>query len=97
MTNRAQVYQLYYAWEGSDQDALFNGLGYEVLDELKTFGDTLGVNNEFVYLDYADIGQNPLKSYGADNVNKLKAAAKKYDPKGIFQTIVPGGFKISNI
>ncbi|KAL9024541.1 MAG: hypothetical protein Q9196_006446 [Gyalolechia fulgens] len=49
---------------------------------------------DFVYLNYADISQPVLQSWGSSNVNKLKAASKKYDPSGVFQTQVPGGFKI---
>jgi len=30
-------------------------------------------------------------------VKKMKAAAKKFDPSGVFQKLVPGGFKISNV
>jgi hypothetical protein len=50
-----------------------------------------------LYLDYADTTQDPLKSYGSENVEKMKAAAKKYDPFGVFQDLVPGGFKISKV
>jgi hypothetical protein len=50
-----------------------------------------------LYLDYADITQNPLASYGAENVKKMKEAAKKYDPSEVFQKLVPGGFKISKV
>jgi hypothetical protein len=32
-----------------------------------------------------------------ENVEKMKAAAKKYDPSGVFQKLVPGGFKISKV
>ncbi|KAL8879214.1 MAG: hypothetical protein Q9198_003133 [Flavoplaca austrocitrina] len=33
---------------------------------------------------------------GTQNVAKLQAAIKKYDPMGLFQTNVPGGFKLFN-
>ena len=49
---------------------------------------------DFIYLNYADISQRVLQSWGSSNVNKLKAASKKYDPSGVFQRQVPGGFKI---
>jgi len=48
-------------------------------------------------LNYADNTQDPLASYGSASVKKMKAAAKKYDPSGVFQKLVPGGFKISNV
>jgi hypothetical protein len=55
----------------------------------------LGVNRNYIYLNYAGPFQNPIASYGAANVAHLKAASKKYDPHGLFQTGVPGGFKLS--
>lgn len=52
---------------------------------------------DWQYLNYAAPSQDPLGSYGAENVEKLRAVAKKYDPEGIFQTRFPGGFKISKV
>lgn len=51
----------------------------------------------WVYLNYADSTQDPLKSYGTTNVNFIKKVAAKYDPKAIFQNKVPSGWKISKI
>lgn len=39
--------------------------------------------------------QNPIASYGADNVAKLKATALKYDPGKVFQTLQGNGFLVS--
>ncbi|KAH8647854.1 hypothetical protein BX600DRAFT_484441 [Xylariales sp. PMI_506] len=39
--------------------------------------------------------QDPLGSYGAANLAKIHAAARKYDPKGVFQMRSPGGFKVT--
>lgn len=47
------------------------------------------------FMNYADAYQDPLASYGADNVEKIRAAARRVDPKGIFQTKAPGGFKVT--
>ena len=52
---------------------------------------------DWVYLNYADPSQNPLASYGVENLQKMKDVAAKYDPKGVFQKLCPGGFKISNV
>ena len=51
-----------------------------------------GVYNPFIYLNYADKSQDPFASWNAKK--HLLAVSKKYDPKGIFQTKVPGGFKL---
>ncbi|EFX03777.1 FAD-binding domain containing protein [Grosmannia clavigera kw1407] len=49
---------------------------------------------DFVYTNYADGSQGVYQSWGAENVAKLQAVSKEYDPEGIFQTRVPGGFKV---
>ena len=51
----------------------------------------------YVALNYADASQNPLASYGKENVKFLRGVAEKYDPTGFFQYRVPGGFKISRV
>lgn len=51
---------------------------------------------DFVYTNYADGSQGVYQSWGAKNVAKLRAASKKYDPEGVFQKRVPGGFKVFN-
>jgi hypothetical protein len=56
-----------------------------------------GGNLDWKHLNYADKSQNVLAAYGADNVRKMKEAAAKYDPEQVFQKLVPGGFKISEV
>ncbi|KAH6616246.1 hypothetical protein C7974DRAFT_401462 [Boeremia exigua] len=62
---------------------------------MKEYAASLDGLVDFAYLNYADGSQDPLGSYGPANVAKIRAAAAKYDPKQIFQTRAPGGFKIS--
>lgn len=54
----------------------------------------MGLQRKWIYLNYAERDQDPIGSYGSENVGKLQAASKKYDPTGLFQTNVPGGFKL---
>jgi hypothetical protein len=64
---------------------------------VEAFAESVGSNEEFVYLPYADSTQDPIGSYGADNVKYLKEMSKKYDPDGFFQRMVPGGFKVNRV
>ncbi|KAH8654974.1 hypothetical protein BGZ60DRAFT_519104 [Tricladium varicosporioides] len=48
----------------------------------------------WVYLNYADKEQDVINSYGVQNVAKLRAVARKFDPTGFFQKIQPGGYKL---
>ncbi len=52
---------------------------------------------DFIYLNYAGDDQDPLGSYGASNIELMKDVAAKYDPAGVFQTRVSGGYKISRV
>ncbi|KAF2730743.1 FAD-binding domain-containing protein [Polyplosphaeria fusca] len=56
-----------------------------------------GADVDFVYLNYAEGMQDPLGSYGEENVAFLKGVASKYDPNSWWQTRVPGGFKVSRV
>lgn len=76
---------------------MFNQLANSALEELTTYSKSIGAENEFIYLNYANSNQNPLSTYGPENVEFIRTVAKKYDQTGVFQTQVPGGFKISAV
>ncbi|KAI9868557.1 MAG: hypothetical protein M1830_005645 [Pleopsidium flavum] len=91
------LFQIYLAWNGAKQDDFLQRTGDWLISELDTYAQSIGKANPYIYLDYAYKTQKPLESYGKENVKKIRAAAKKYDPEGVFQTMVPGGFKISKV
>ncbi|KAI6263969.1 hypothetical protein MCOR14_011784 [Pyricularia oryzae] len=66
------------------------------VDSIKTFAVENGADDEFLFLNYADLSQNPLGSYGDKNIAFMEEVASKYDPNGVFQQNMPGGFKLSN-
>ncbi|CAK7237138.1 hypothetical protein SEUCBS140593_009856 [Sporothrix eucalyptigena] len=88
---------LYISWVGEEHDELFESRAIQMKDDLHAYAASVGGDNEYIYLDYADETQDPLGSYGAANVAKMRAVARKYDPTGVFQHMVPGGFKISKV
>ncbi|TGJ87291.1 hypothetical protein E0Z10_g1486 [Xylaria hypoxylon] len=55
---------------------------------------SLGQLDPFLYINYAAPWQNPIKSYGPDNVARLQRVRWKYDPNRVFTDMNPGGFKI---
>ncbi|KAL1614226.1 hypothetical protein SLS56_012166 [Neofusicoccum ribis] len=91
------VFLAVFTWEDATKDSLFHSAAEQLIEDVVEFSRSLGKDNEWIYLNYADKDQNPLESYGPENVAKIRAAAVKYDPDGVFQTLVPGGFKISEI
>ncbi|OAL23718.1 hypothetical protein AYO20_10923 [Fonsecaea nubica] len=67
--------------------------------EMKRFhtSDGKAATVDYLYANYADMTQDPLGSYGPENVAFMKEVARKYDPEVFWQKRVPGGFKISRV
>lgn len=75
-------------------DALVQGTIQDIVKKQKALLNSKGYLVDFIYLNYADIAQDVLGSWGTANLNFLRAVSKKYDPNGVFQTRVPGGYKL---
>ncbi|KAF6812975.1 FAD binding domain-containing protein [Colletotrichum musicola] len=69
----------------------------EMAGAVHEYAESVDGAEDLVYLNYANTRQDVFASYGADNVKYLREVAAKYDPNGVFQTRIPGGFKISRI
>ncbi|KAF2164260.1 hypothetical protein M409DRAFT_25603 [Zasmidium cellare ATCC 36951] len=91
------LWEAYLKWQGQEQDELFQAQATFLRNEISEYTKSIASDNPWLYLNYADAAQNPLEGYGEANVNKIRAASKKYDPNGVFQYMVPGGFKISAV
>jgi len=86
--------QVVFLFEGAEAT---EGLQTELKDYIKIFeamAEKNGVAHNFVYLNYAAAFQDPLGAYGAEQLKGLRDVARKYDPRGMFQKQVIGGFKI---
>ncbi|KAL2005552.1 hypothetical protein VTN00DRAFT_10045 [Thermoascus crustaceus] len=93
-TENLVLFQFNAAWEHAEDDALFYNAGDTMINKLTAYAKEIDKYNEFLYLNYASSNQDPLDGYGVENVRKLQAVSKKYDPRGVFQQLVPGGFKL---
>ncbi|KAL8845925.1 MAG: hypothetical protein Q9221_008946 [Calogaya cf. arnoldii] len=81
-------------WTLASDDAAITAAANNFLASAKAAAAKAGLSNEYVYLNYAAPGQDPVSGYGAGNKANLKSVSKKYDPDQIFQKAVPGGFKL---
>ncbi|KAK2616399.1 hypothetical protein QQS21_000640 [Conoideocrella luteorostrata] len=82
------------AYNRESDDALVQGTINNIVEKQKALLRSKGYLVDFIYLNYADISQDVLGSWGSANLNKLKGVSKKYDPKGVFQYTSPGGYKL---
>jgi hypothetical protein len=83
---------LYWQNESDDQTVL--STAREIIEAIDKDASLKGSNVPFKYLNYAFNFQDPISSYGPENQKKLRDASRKYDPDGLFQKGVPGGFKL---
>ena len=50
---------------------------------------------KYRYLNDASRDQNPLATYGTENLQRLKQIAIRYDPGEVFQKLQNDGFLVS--
>lgn len=81
-------------WIGSAYDEAVATWVEETAHKLNKAAQEAGVYDPFNYMGDAAGFQSIFPGYGEKNHKELQAIAKKNDPHGVFQTLMPGGFKV---
>ncbi|KAI9155659.1 FAD-dependent monooxygenase CTB5 [Paramyrothecium foliicola] len=81
-------------WTHPEDDEKVIGTLRSILDKVDRKAQSLGTSLPFEYMNYAHDFQDPIGSYGQQNKLALQRASRKYDPLGLFQKGVPGGWKL---
>ncbi|EGY22446.1 uncharacterized protein VDAG_03884 [Verticillium dahliae VdLs.17] len=68
-----------------------------ITHQLEEYAKSVDGNIPFRYLPYTAPEQDPLSTYGAENIALMKDVALEDDLTGFFQTRVSGGFKLDNV
>ncbi|KAK7977182.1 hypothetical protein PG988_004672 [Apiospora saccharicola] len=82
------------AWGQATDDALVDRVTREVVGQIDAAAQRLGQHNRYKFLNYAAPWQDVVGGYGPQSQARLRQASKVYDPRGVFQKKVPGGFKV---
>jgi hypothetical protein len=82
------------AWNNAIDEPEFHRVISTIIRLIRAEGRARGLDNDFVYLNYASEYQDPIGSYGAANKARLQTVSRKYDPAQVFQKLQPGGFKL---
>jgi hypothetical protein len=93
-TENLMVMLLTSSWDNAADDALVDATVRSVIGGIESSAKALGEFNEWEYLNYAGTWQDPVSTYGESNVEFLRRVSAIYDPRGVFQRLVPGGFKL---
>ncbi|KAK1524554.1 FAD binding domain-containing protein [Colletotrichum paranaense] len=97
LTHNSIVWLVQAQTRTGEQEALAHAKLAAMTAKLEAYAEANGKATAWRYLNYVNPAQDPISTYGEDNVRFLKEVAAKYDPTGVFQTRIPGGFKISKV
>lgn len=87
---------LFIQWDDDSQSKKIEKAASKLIQQISDLAKSKNQLNSWRYLNYALASQDPLGGYGSENVAKMKAASSKYDANGVFQKLVPGGYKLVN-
>ncbi|OJD29127.1 fad binding domain-containing protein [Diplodia corticola] len=76
-----------------DDDAVLDAAN-NIIQKVNEKARSMGLDHEYVYMNYASQYQDPIAGYGQENKDRLTAIAEKYDPENVFQKLQPGYFKL---
>ncbi|KXT18029.1 hypothetical protein AC579_4593 [Pseudocercospora musae] len=81
------------SWAGAEFDDLVVSTIREAIEKANELAKEYGVDSDWLYLNYSEEWQDPIPGYG-EEVEILRMVSREYDPEGVFQRQVPGGFKL---
>ncbi|KAK4107070.1 FAD-binding domain-containing protein [Canariomyces notabilis] len=82
------------AWASADDDDVVDGAVCALRDKIDDLAEREGVRLDCLFMNDANARQQVIASYGVKNVRRLCEVARRYDPHGVFQRLVPGGQKL---
>ena len=83
-----------WQWSNATSDTLVHTHIANILERSTQAARDSGQLNEYIYMNYASPSQQPVASYGEANRDFMKQVQARWDPEGVFQNLVPGGFKV---
>ena len=81
-------------WDHAADDEAVTATIKSLIAQIEHAAKDRGVYNAFKSMNYAYVDQAVIEGFGRENKRFLQAVSRKYDPQGVFQKQVPGGFKL---
>ncbi|KAF2787102.1 FAD-binding domain-containing protein [Melanomma pulvis-pyrius CBS 109.77] len=82
-------------WNSSDDDDRVHRVTEGLLATFRRLASAKNLLHRYIFTNYAYQKEDLFEGYGEESLMRLKEVSKKFDPDGIFQKAVPGGFKLS--
>lgn len=81
-------------WDKPAQDDRAYSFVTRVFNRIMAEAKKRGLENDYLYMNYAAQFQNVVANYGPENVARLKKVQAAYDPTKVFEKLQPGHFKL---
>ncbi|KAL8664831.1 MAG: hypothetical protein Q9202_002693 [Teloschistes flavicans] len=94
IADNSALFSFDVTWSDPAADEHVRRLSTWVLGNVTRYTQAAGAFRPWQYVNYAMEDQDPLGSYGEGNVRFLKEVSGRYDPAGVFQRLVTGGWKV---
>ena len=82
-------------WSSSKDDELMFSETEKLMNDIKIISINFGLDHRYIFPNHSWGRQNILAGYGEERLAELKKTQEKWDPEGLFQTVIGGGYKIS--
>lgn len=82
------------SWTDRADDKLVATQAKRFVRQVESVTQGVKMLHRWKYLNYAARWQDPIAGYGRSNKRRLGAISRQYDPDGVFQRQMPGGFKL---
>ncbi|ROW09241.1 hypothetical protein VPNG_05896 [Cytospora leucostoma] len=84
-------------WNDAADDDTVRNVSINTSNKWKELGEQRELYIDYLYTNDASRDQNPMATYGEDNIIKLRGIAEKYDPNQVFQKLQDNGFLLRRV
>ncbi|KAF1957642.1 FAD-binding domain-containing protein [Byssothecium circinans] len=82
-------------WDSPTDDVRVHQGVEDLLAKFKKVASERGLLHRYLFTNYTYQKDDALSGYGEESLERMRKVSEKFDPAGVFQKAVPGGFKIN--
>lgn len=91
------IFNCSLTWTKAEDDKQVRSTIQRALERIDAAAATRGADHPYRFMNYCMEFQNPYKGSGEASLRLMREASKKYDPEGLFQRGITGGFNLPEI
>ncbi|KNG89020.1 FAD binding domain protein [Aspergillus nomiae NRRL 13137] len=89
------LFNMAFWWDNAADDNAVYAFIYDYFKVITEEAKKRGIAHQYIYMNYGSQFQDVISGYGAESKARLQKVAATYDPRGVYQTLQPGYFKLN--